>query len=176
MDPIRVPGFENCWLNALGEAFELSDGVLVPLPISKSSQYPRVSVPVGGKRIRHHLHVLMALTFLGLDPSKRGTSSDSLQVDHKDGDKNNNRLENLEIVTKRENYRRAHANGCYAGNGYASKGRPKLSLRRFTEDDIAHIHRLRSEGLSYREIGRRMKCDHKAVYRILKGDVYKSWN
>jgi len=176
LEPVAAPGFENLWLTTEGEAFELVKGELVPLKVSHSSTYSRVSVLVSGKRIRYHLHVLMARTFLGLDPSLVGLGSDSLQVDHKDGNKRNNKLENLEVVTKLENYRRARAQGRYQRNGYASKGRPKLGLRKFTRDDVEAMADMRSQGLSYREIGRRMSCDHKAVYRILKGEVYQNWN
>lgn len=176
MTPTSVPGFENLWLNQRGEAFERQSGELVPLAISSTSEYDRASVLVNGKRVRFHLHVLMARTFLGLTEKDAGRTSDSLQVDHKDGNKRNNALDNLEVVTKRENFRRAQANGRYKRNGHASKGRPKLSLRRFTPDDVAAMGDMRSQGLSYREIGRRVGCDHKAVYRILKGDVYQSWS
>jgi len=162
-------------MNAAGEAFEGPEGALKNLPVSSSSTYDRVSVLVNGRRERWHVHVLMALTFLGLDPEKRGCHGDCHQVDHLDGDKRNNALKNLEVVTKRENYKRARERGGYARNGYASKGRPRPSLRRFTPEQVAEIHRLRSDGLSYREIGCRMGCDHKAVYRIVKGETYQAW-
>ena len=176
MEPVAAPGFENLWLTTEGQALELRDGELVPLKVSHSSTYSRISVLVDGKRVRFHLHVLMARTFLGLDVRLTGLNSDSLQVDHKDGDKRNNKLENLEVVTKLENYRRARAQGRYQCNGYAGKGRPKLGLRKFSRDDVEAMVDMRSQGLSYREIGCRMGCDHKAVYRILKGDVYQTWD
>jgi hypothetical protein len=171
-----VPGFDNLWLNEAGEAFEVVAGALTPLATSLTSQYPRVSALVEGRRKRFHVHILMAVTFLGLDVTQGGLSSDCLQVDHKNGDKQDNRLENLEVVTRLENTQRAWKNGLYKRNGYASKGRPKLGIRRFTQEDVQSMADMRSQGLSYREIGCRMNCDHKAVYRILKGDVYKSWS
>ena len=176
MVPKPTPGFENLWMNSKGEAFERRDGALAPLPVSRSTQYDRVSVLVSGKRERIHVHVLMAVTFLGLDRKALGQSSDSLQVDHRNCDKRDNRLENLEVVTRGENCSRAWKAGRYARNGYASKGRPKMGLRKFSPADVTAMSDMRSQGLSYREIGRRMGCDHKAVYRILKGDTYQSWS
>ena len=151
-------------------------GEPIPIATSFTSQYPRISALVEGRRKRFHVHVLMATTFLGLDPVLGGTGRASLQVDHKNGNKQDNRLENLEVVTRLENTQRAWKSGLYERNGYASKGRPKLSIRRFTPEDVQSMIDMRNQGLSYREIGRRMDCDHKAVYRILKGDVYKSWS
>lgn len=171
-----VPGFAALWLNEAGEVFEGTAEKPVPLKVSLTSEYPRVSVLVDGRRKRFHVHILMAVTFLGLDLSQNGRGATELQVDHKDGNKQNNRLDNLEVVTRLENTRRAWEDGRYKRNGHASKGRPKLGLRRFSPEDVQSMVDMRSQGLSYREIGCRMNCDHKAVYRILKGDVYKSWS
>jgi hypothetical protein len=171
-----VPGFEGLWADETGSFFEGSADRPSPLKISLTSEYPRVSILVDGRRTRFHVHILMAVTFLGLDLSQGGRGAADLQVDHKDGNKQNNRLDNLEVVTRLENTRRAWKNGLYKRNGYASKDRPKLKARRFTEEDVQSMADMRSQGLSYREIGRRMDCDHKAVYRILRGDVYKSWS
>lgn len=177
MEPVQVPGFENLWITRDAQVFEGETPFsLLPLRVSCSSTYARVSVLVNGRRQRIHVHVLMAQAFLGLDPTKRGTQGDSLQVDHKDGNKRNNHIDNLEVVTKRENYRRAQGRGCYDRNGYASKGRPKMGLRRFSPADIDQMFELRNQGLSYREIGRRFGCDHKAVYQIIKGTTYQAWS
>jgi HNH endonuclease len=173
MEPKLVPGFENLYLSLSGTPYQKVDKDFVELKVSSSSVYDRVSVLKDGKKERCHVHVLMALTFLDLDPALHGTGSDSLQVDHKDGNKRNNSLENLEVVTKRENYERALKAGCYSKNGYASKGRPKKTLRKFSEDDIAQIKEMRSAGFSYRKIAAHFSCNHLAVYQILKGKTYQ---
>jgi hypothetical protein len=171
--PKLVPGFENLYLDECGQPYQKEGDCFVELIISSTSTYDRVSVFVDGKKIRYHIHVLMAITFLDLDLTLRGVKSDSLQVDHKDGNKRNNSLINLEVVTKRENYDRALKAGRYSKNGYASKGSAKKSLRKFSKEDVAQIKQLRSAGFSYRKIAEKFNCNHLAIYQIIKGITYQ---
>jgi hypothetical protein len=181
MNPKLVTGFGNLYLTEEGEAFEKqldSDNqeYFQKIPISSTSVYERVSVLVNGRRKRFHLHVLMAVAFLGLDLRSHGTNNFSLQVDHKDNNKKNNRVDNLEIVTKQENLTRAWKSGCYENNGFASKGKPKKSLRKFSSKDVTQIKALKKAGLSYRKIAEKFNCNHGAVYQILKGHTYQDLN
>jgi hypothetical protein len=181
MNPKLVPGFGNLYLTEEGEAFEKQldpddQEYFRKIPISSTSTYNRISVLVDGRRKRFHLHILMAVAFLGLDLRSHGTSNFSLQVDHKDNDKRNNQLDNLEIVTKQENLTRAWKTGCYRNNGFASKGSPKKSLRKFSSDDVMQIKDLRKAGLSYRKIAEKFDCNHGAIYQILKGHTYQDLN
>jgi len=173
MKPKVVPGFENLYLDHGGQPYQKLEEDFVELSTSKTSMYDRVSVLQNGKKERYHIHVLMAVTFLDLDLNKHGTSSSSLQVDHKDGNKRNNSLENLEVVTKLENYNRALKAGCYFKNGYASKGKAKKTLRKFSVSDVEQIKQLKSDGLSYRKIAEKFNCNHLAIYQILKGKTYQ---
>ena len=181
MNPKLVPGFGNLYLTEEGKAFEKqldqkNQEYFVELPIRSTSSYDRISVLVDGKRERFHLHVLMAVAFLGLDLRSHGTNNLSLQVDHIDNNKRNNRVENLEIVTKQENLTRAWKMGCYKNNGFASKGKPKKSLRKFSSDDVTQIKTLKAAGLSYRKIAEKFNCNHVAIYQILKGQTYQDLN
>ena len=173
MKPVPVPGFPGVLIDESARVYLEDDSGFKELRVSESSTYNRVSLPCDGTKRRVHVHVLMAITFLGLAPDKTGCRSDSLQVDHIDGNKRNNRLENLEVVTKQENLQRAWAAGAYARNGYASKGRPKPSLQRFSDEQVEEMRQLRESGLSYRAIASRFECDHKAIYRILRGETYR---
>ena len=173
MKPKQVPGFENLYLDQTGQPYQKIEENFEKLAVSSTSTYDRVSVLIDGKKKRYHVHVLMAITFLDLDLSLHGIKSNSLQVDHKDGNKRNNSVDNLEVVTKRENYSRAFKAGCYSKNGYASKGKAKKSLRRFSEEDISEIKKLKSEGLSYRAIAKQFVCNHLAIYQIIKGNTYQ---
>lgn len=173
MNPTAVPGFDNLYFDENGIAYQKTNELFEPIPISNSSTYQRISVVRNGKRERHNVHVLMAVTFLELDLDKHGVHGDSLQVDHIDQNKKNNRLSNLEVVTKRENYERARKSGCYSKNGYASRGKAKKSLRKFSNSDVEKIKQLKSEGLSYRKIAEQFNCTHIAIYQILKGNTYQ---
>jgi hypothetical protein len=181
MNPKLVTGFGNLYLTEEGKAFEKqldpdNQEYFREIPISSTSVYERISVLVNGRRKRFHLHVLMAVAFLGLDLRSHGTNNFSLQVDHKDNNKKNNRVDNLEIVTKQENLTRAWNTGCYENNGFASKGKPKKSLRKFSSEDVTQIKALKKAGLSYRKIAEKFNCNHGAIYQILKGHTYQDLN
>ena len=181
VNPKLVPGFGNLYLTEEGKAFEKqldpdNQEYFQEIPIRSTSVYDRISVLVDGRRKRFNLHVLMAIAFLRLDLRSHGTSNFSLQVDHKDNNKRNNRLDNLEIVTKQTNLTRAWKTGCYKNNGFASKGAPKKSLRKFSSGDVAQIKALKEAGLSYRKIAEKFDCNHGAIYQILKGYTYQDLN
>lgn len=83
-------------INKKGEVFSVRRGrVLKPF---LSGEYPSVSI--NGKR--RYIHRLMAAQFLG--------NIEGLTVNHKDLNKHNNSLDNLEIVTQAENNRHAREN------------------------------------------------------------------
>lgn len=173
MKPVSVPGFPGVLIDEKASVYLATKDGLEELKTSESGIYSRVSIPCNGAKRRMHVHVLMAMTFLGLTREQTGRGSGDLQVDHIDGNKKNNRLENLEVVTKQENLRRAWAAGAYARNGHASKGKAKPSLQRFNSQQVKEMYELRASGLSYRVIAARFHCDHKAVYRILRGETYR---
>ena len=75
---------------------------------STGTGYPQITLCIPGKkRARHLVHRLIAEAFLGPCPEGH-------QVNHKDGDKSNNCVENLEYVTQSENIRHAVASGLYS--------------------------------------------------------------
>lgn len=69
------------------------------------------------KKYKHHsVHVLVAKHFIGPKPGEK------YQVNHKDGNKLNNHVTNLEWVTPSENLKHAFKNGlmCQKGENHAS--------------------------------------------------------
>ena len=65
-----------------------------------------ISIPELGLKRPFAVHQVVAFAFLGLKPGQ-GRGMDSITVNHKDRDKSNNHVSNLELVTKRENIRLA---------------------------------------------------------------------
>ena len=88
-----VSDFGRVWSIRLGR-------IVKPQPCSKG--YLRVEVSVKGKRIRKRVHRLVLQTFDGMPVGERNIT------DHIDGDRQNNRLDNLEWVDYYENNRRMY--------------------------------------------------------------------
>ena len=80
-----------------------------------------------GKRHRYSVHRLILETF---EPNEH---SDKLQVNHKDGNKANNKLENLEWVTCKENINHAYNLGLYSNIGDNNNGDHKLCTSQVLE-------------------------------------------
>lgn len=95
----------------------------------EENSYKAVSFSVGNKQKSHLVHRLVAQTFL------KDTSAGNI-VNHKDGDKTNNTVENLEWCDYLHNNRHAYATGLNNQTG-SNNHQSKL-----TEDDVATIKRL----------------------------------
>ena len=75
----------------------------------KPDGYERIRLPScqHGKRINHSVHRLVASAWL------KQPLTEGLEVNHKDGNKANNHINNLEIVSNIDNIRHAHETGLY---------------------------------------------------------------
>ena len=64
--------------------------------------YSKITLKIDGIKRNRFVHVMVAEAFLGLKP-------DGMQINHIDGNKQNNHINNLEYVTPLENTRHAQA-------------------------------------------------------------------
>lgn len=119
--------------------------------------YVYVSLAVDGKPRGFQVHRLVMLAHVG--PS-------TLTVNHKNGDKSDNRLCNLEYVTRRDNSIHAYE-VLEVGPRGSSHHNAKL-----TENDIGLLWSLVESGLSPKEVGRRFGVTGANVSHIVKG---KGW-
>lgn len=73
--------------------------------------YARIDLPsiFHGKRVNRTIHLLVADQFL--NSGKYRDPNTKLEVNHKDGNKRNNHVDNLEIITRKENVNHSHNNG-----------------------------------------------------------------
>ena len=92
-----VEGYENYAVSSLGRVRNLNTGRLLKLQSSKRGGfYAFINLCKNGKRINRNVHVLVAQAFLG----KRPTGE---VVHHKDTNRMNPALSNLEYLTMKEN-------------------------------------------------------------------------
>lgn len=73
-------------------------------PATDKDGYLRITLTNNGKRKSYYVHRLMARAYLK-------NYDDKLQVNHKNGIKNDNRIENLEMVTLQENIKHSIKTG-----------------------------------------------------------------
>jgi len=96
-----IIGYEGHYqISVLGNVKSLkrnSERILSP-SIYKTKGYYRICLYKNSKRKSCYIHQLVAITFLGHTPN--GNES---VIDHIDHDKTNNKLENLQIISNREN-------------------------------------------------------------------------
>ncbi len=96
-----------------------------------------------------------------------GPISDGLQINHKDMNKTNNCLRNLEIVTPSENIQHSYANGRPRPWCKATEWRP--GIPRLTDANKADVIALRHSGHTYRSIHAVTGISQGQNGRLLKG-------
>ena len=94
------------------------------------------------------------------------------EVNHKDGNKWNNRVENLEWVDKSENAKHAFEMGLRTVSGY-TKYRVSRTAHRFSVAEVEDIHRMYDEGMTKQEIADMIGCYSSTICNILNGKTYR---
>ena len=108
---------------------------------SDPNSYQYVTLTNLGRECRRSVHQLVASAFIGVMP-------DGLEINHLDGDKHNNRSDNLEYVTRSENHLHAYRIGLQKPTNGEINGNTKL-----TKEDVRAIRR-RLGGEFQREIAK----------------------
>lgn len=114
-----------------------------------------LGVNIEGKTLK--VHRLMVQTFFeNYDPK--------LQVNHIDGIKTNNRIENLEQVSCKENINHAYT---------TLKRKPSFGNARLTEVNIRNIYKLKRRGYTATFISNRFGVSSTQIGRVLKKELYE---
>lgn len=127
----------------------------------KNTGYLYVTLYQNAKGASRNVHKLVADAFI--------PNPDNLpEVDHVNGRKAENNVENLERVTRLENVKRAWAHGLYprqCGEG--------INTSKLSEEDVLEIRRLHATTVpNQSELGRRFSVRSATINSIVKG---RSW-
>ena len=155
----QIPGCSNYYLNREGRVFScIRNKVLPERKIKPSERYATTNLmDDSGNRICITTHRLLCLMF-----KNNGTDKTKLQVDHIDGNRFNNHLDNLEWVTASENVIRSFRLGLRTNNAV-----PVL-LREFKTKEVLEFDNLKDAGdyagIHYSTVTARCLNDFGKVY------------
>lgn len=121
-------------------------------PCINSVGYHVVNFSESGKIKLQYVHRLVAAAFFG--PSV-------LQINHKDLNRINNNIDNLEYVTVFENILHAFKNNVRVG-------RTRLSAEQRQE-----IRNLRENGIPVKVISKKYQMSEPAIYEVLRGTTWR---
>lgn len=160
MEIFKIPGCDCNYITKCGKVYSDKRGKMRELKQTVQWQYLSVPVWIDGKSTRRHVHRLLALTFI---PNPEGKE----EVNHKDGDKLNNHLSNLEWVTKKENARHAQETGLSHHPIGVENGRAIL-----TEDQVLVIYEQLLKGSLVTHVAKTYNVSPSTVMSIKKR---KNW-
>ena len=133
-------------------------------PKTKSNGYKEVNLMIErNKGVSKYVHRIIATTFLGEIPK-------GFNINHKDGNKSNNNLDNLEIVSFSENIKHAYRNGLIKSNP------PKGSEHPNSKTNEKEVTKIRKEHSKHHSI-KKLQTDYPHLSKgILAKVVYReSW-
>lgn len=155
-----IPGYPKYAVNERGTVVSHARGKRRRLRIYRDGRgYPVVTLYRDGKGTMVNVHRIVLAAFVGPCP-------DGLEVRHLDGNRENNRLDNLAYGTHAENYADRIRHG--TDNSGERNGKAKL-----TDADVraARDMRLR-DGMSLAEIGRILGVDARTISRAVNGECW----
>ena len=116
-------------------------------PMVKKDGYCQIHLQRNGAVSRRYIHRLVVEAFCGKIPEDR-------QVNHVDGDKSNNKIANLEIVSAAENIQHAIRSGLKRVSG---EGSPTCRLR---SSEVWLIRKLKACGIRSKFVAAMFKIRH----------------
>lgn len=153
-----IPGYEDRYeASAEGKIRNRRTGRLLK-PHLTHDGYPRLTLYGQDAKCLYTVHVLVAATFLGPRP-------EGYQIDHKDGNKLNAAVTNLEYVTSAENNKRATKNGLKARGS-------RQWYSKLTEDQVRMILKRYAAGDSWYLMSKELGVTPQTVWLIVKR---KNW-
>lgn len=152
-----IKNFPGYFISRDGEILSFLSGVILVKKVAINTHgYPYTSLRNNGKTYSRTVHRLVAETFLEKDTARK-------HVNHKDGNKENSCVDNLEWCTPKENID-------HLLNALKKKVGPKnLKL---DSKKILEIRDMLSKGITHKKISERFHVDESMISKINTG---KAW-
>ena len=167
-----IKGYEGFYsVTKCGKVFTHRRGKFMSPGMGGGGRYRMVTLTRDGKPKGFLVHRLVALTYLDNPDGKP-------EVNHIDGDRENNALSNLEWVTPSENMRHAIDIGLVSPQGHEEthfkKGfDPRRKCKRkLSDDQVREIRGKRKDGMSYNAIAKIYDINPSNIRRCCTGESY----
>jgi DNA-binding transcriptional regulator YiaG len=163
-----IPEYEDLYeIDRQGNVYAMFDyhqlkAGRVRKPVPGSHGYPSLNLSKNGTVRRWFIHRLLMLTFHPVQ------NSDQLQVNHRDGNKQNNDLNNLEWCSSLENNRHAR----YVLKAYPDKKGEKHSQAKLTPEAVREIRRLKANGVKQNRIAKMYNLSTSVISNVVNR---KTW-
>lgn len=152
---------KDYYVSKCGKVFHYCNEELIRKKGYYKDGYVEVCLKVGkGKYKKRMIHRLVALTYLDNPDLKP-------QVNHIDGNKENNNLENLEWVSPKENIRHAIKTGLIDCRGERS------SVSVLREEDVIYIYNQCLNGHSRADLARKFNIAETTIWNIITRQAWK---
>lgn len=157
MKNLSFIGFDKYCACSTGKIYSIRSGSYLQ-QVTQSNGYCHITLSQDGVRKNFSVHRLVAMAYLE-------ASEEANVVNHKDGNKQNNRLDNLEWVTQQENVHHAIMVGLRKGTR-----NPDRSL----DDETAHIIcKLIQDSWRNKDIADTVGIDQQIIATIRLGQTYQ---
>ncbi len=139
-------------------------------PGLNSGGYKMVVLSKNGKNKTKTIHRVMVKSFLN-------NYSDNLEVNHKNGIKTDNRIENLEMVTRSENQRHAYKNNLQTSKKGDANGRATLASKQvYLIKKILYFRKKAKLKIKIRKIAKIFKTSENVISLINCGYTWSHIN
>jgi len=156
-DAKQIPGFPMYFVCPNGDVFSTFNRKLLKIsPGTKPSGYKFVGLREGDEVMYRHVHRLVAITFID-------NPNNLPEVNHKNGNKADNSVWNLEWVTRSQNAKHALDNGFNPQKGLTS------SSAKLNADQVRQIREAQGK---YRDIGKKFGVCAQTVCNVKRRSSY----
>lgn len=131
----KIIGFDNYLINEFGEIINIKTGRVLKIQKNKKN-YSIIQISINGFQKTKFIHRLVYQNFKGVIPEK-------MEINHIDGDKDNNHISNLELTTHKENIEKAVEIGLIKTGEDSYNSRQVISINVLDESIVSKYGSIR---------------------------------